>query len=411
MGRVADLAERLWTGEESTERLQPVTTLLGLEAFAPGLAFVASFANVTVVETAEGLVLIDTGSFFLAANNHAQIREWTAKPVHSAIYTHGHVDHAFGLEPFEKEQAERGGPPIAVIAHEAVPARFERYQLTAGYNEVINRRQFGAATWPTRYRFPDRTYRSELMLEVGGERFELEHARGETDDHTWLFVPGKKLLCPGDLFIWASPNCGNPQKVQRYPREWARALRKMATRDAEQLFPGHGPPIFGAARVRQALEETAELLELLHDQTLALMNQGARLNDILHEIKAPERLLARPYLRPVYDEPEFIVRNIWRLYGGWYDGNPAALKPARDAEVAAELAALSGGAARLAARAETLSANGEHRLACHLIELARQAAPEDAEIAALRSRIYLSRASAETSLMAKGVFTAAARER
>ena len=25
-----------------------------------------------------------------------------------------------------------------------------------------------------------------------------------------------------------------------------------------------------------------------------------------------------------------IVRNIWRLYGGWYDGNPARLKPAPD---------------------------------------------------------------------------------
>jgi len=24
-----------------------------------------------------------------------------------------------------------------------------------------------------------------------------------------------------------------------------------------------------------------------------------------------------------YDDPEFVVHNIWRLYGGWYDGNPA----------------------------------------------------------------------------------------
>jgi alkyl sulfatase BDS1-like metallo-beta-lactamase superfamily hydrolase len=408
MGRVADLAEHLWSGEESTERLQPVTTLLGLEQFGDGLAFVASFANVTVVDTAEGLVLIDTGSFFLAESNHGQIREWTKSPVHTAVYTHGHVDHAFGLEPFEKEQAEHGGAKITVIAHEAVPARFERYRLTAGYNEVINRRQFGAATWPTRYRLPDQIYRSDLVVDVGGERIELHHDRGETDDHTWAWFPARKLICPGDLFIWAAPNCGNPQKVQRYPREWARALRKMAALDAEQMFPGHGPPILGAPRVRQALEETAELLEFLLDRTLALMNQGARLNDILHEVRAPEHLLQRPYLRPVYDEPEFIVRNIWRLYGGWHDGNPAQLKPARDADLARELAELSGGTARLAARAEKLLADGELRLACHLIELAHCAAPNDVEIAALRSRIYLGRAERETSLMAKGVFSAAA---
>ena len=37
------------------------------------------------------------------------------------------------------------------------------------------------------------------------------------------------------------------------------------------------------------------------------------------------------YLRAIYDEPEFIIHNIWRLYGGWYDGNPSRLKPAPDA--------------------------------------------------------------------------------
>ena len=34
-------------------------------------------------------------------------------------------------------------------------------------------------------------------------------------------MPGRRILCCGDLFIWATPNAGNPQKVQRYPRDWA----------------------------------------------------------------------------------------------------------------------------------------------------------------------------------------------
>ena len=49
-----------------------------------------------------------------------------------------------------------------------------------------------------------------------------------------------KVLFAGDMFIWASPNCGNPQKVQRYAEEWAAALRTMAALDAELLLPGHG---------------------------------------------------------------------------------------------------------------------------------------------------------------------------
>ena len=58
----------------------------------------------------------------------------------------------------------------------------------------------------------------------------------------------------------------------------------------------------------------------------------------------PDHLRDRPWLQPVYDEPEFIVHNVWRLYGGWYDGNPATLKPASEAALATEIAELAGGA-------------------------------------------------------------------
>lgn len=404
MGQVLDLAERLWSAGTSTHELQPVSTLLGLEPLADGLAFLSSFGNVVVLDTTEGACLIDTGSFFLAGQNHAQVREWTSSPVRLAVYTHGHVDHAFGLGPFEAE-----GVRAEVIAHEALAARFERYELTRGYNETINQRQFGMPVrWPTEYRYPDRVYRDRLELSLGGERIELVHDRGETDDHTWAWLPERKVLCTGDLFIWASPNCGNPQKAQRFPREWARALRRMASLGAETLLPGHGMPILGKGRVEQALTETAELLESLVQQTLALMNVGATRDRVLHEVRAPAHLLTRPYLRPVYDEPEFIVQNLWRLYGGWYDGNPAHLKPAPHAALSQEIASLAGGAHALVERARELGAAGEHRLACHLVELARGAAPADADVRAACRELYEARAEAETSLMAKGVYRAAA---
>src|SRR5438105_4498801 len=141
-------------------------------------------------------------------------------------------------------------PRARVVAPEAMAPRFDRYTLTAGYNEIINRRQFAALNlrWPREYRCPDVVYRERLDLEVGGTRFEMHHARGETDDHTWTWAPEKKVLSCGDFFIWASPNAGNPQKVQRYPKEWAVALREMAGLGAEALLPGHGLPIIGAHR-------------------------------------------------------------------------------------------------------------------------------------------------------------------
>jgi alkyl sulfatase BDS1-like metallo-beta-lactamase superfamily hydrolase len=284
--------------------------------------------------------------------------------------------------------------------------------MTAGYNRIINARQFRipGLVWPTEYRYPDVTYRDALDLDVGRVRFALHHGRGETDDHTWVWLPERKILCTGDLFIWASPNCGNPQKVQRYPIEWARALRAMDALGAELLCPGHGYPIRGADRVRRALTETATLLESLHDQTVEMMNAGARLDDILHTVRAPAHLLERPYLQPIYDEPEFVVRNIWRLYGGWYDGNPAHLKPAPEAALAGELAALAGGAPRLADRASALAERGDLALACHLAELAAQAAPDDRGVRAVRAAVYARRADAERSTMSRGIYRWAAEE-
>ena len=421
---ILDLADRLWRGEVTSSEYHPVAHRRGLAEVCGGVAFLPSFANVTAFATEDGLVLVDTGSSFVAAAVHDELRRWSGQRLNTAVYSHGHIDHTSGMPPWEAESAERGWPAPVVVAHEALPRRFDRYLLTTGYNEVINQRQFGARglRWPTEYRYPDRTYSGELRLEVGGTAFLLRHEKGETDDHTVTWLAGQQVLCCGDLFIWASPNAGNPQKVQRYPREWADALRRMTALGAEYLLPGHGVPVIGADRVRQALGDTAALLEALVDQTLEVMNRGGRLDDAIHSVRPPAGLEARPYLRPVYDEPEFIVRNIWRLYGGWWDGNPATLKPAPERALAAELAGLAGGPAVLADRAlalATADAEGggggpdrdvRERLAGHLAELALLAAPADSVIAEIHRRVFTARADTATSTMSRGIFRWAAEE-
>jgi alkyl sulfatase BDS1-like metallo-beta-lactamase superfamily hydrolase len=411
VGRILELAEKLWMGAVRADDHPPYAPLLELEPLADGVAFVSSFANVTAIRSDEGLVLFDVGSAPLGAQVFGSVRDWSKDRVHTAVFTHGHLDHVMGIGRFDDEAKDKGWAAPRVVAHEAVPARFERYALTAGYNGCINTRQFQMpVTWPTSFRAPDVLYSVEMRMHVGGVGIELHHARGETDDHTWAWVPSKKLLCTGDLFMWCCPNAGNPQKVQRYPRDWARALRAMAALGAEILSPGHGVPIVGADRVNLALSETAELLEHLHDQTVAAMNQGLRLDEVLRVVRAPERLLERPYLNPVYDEPEFIVRNVWRLYGGWWDGDPSHLKPAPPEQLATEIARLAGGAKVLADRATALVGAGDLALACHLAELAAQAAPDDAGIRKARADVYHLRARRERSLMARGVYAAAASE-
>ena len=325
---------------------------------AEGVAVVEAFSHVVSFATEEGLVVFDTSLELFAERVLKSLRSWSSQPVRTIAYTHGHIDHVGGARAFLDEAREKGAPPPTVVGHENVPPRFARYQRTNGYNAVINARQFGGARLgdlrgmgpnalqrfgPESWVLPDTTFRDRLRLRVGELDFELRHARGETDDHLWAWIPQRRALCAGDFVLWVFPNAGNPQKVQRYPLEWAAALREMAAMGAELLLPAHGLPVGGAERIRGVLDDTATALESIVEQSLTLMNDGATLDALIHSVSLPAALLEKPYLRPVYDEPEFIVRNVWRLYGGWYDGNPAHLKPAPEAALGAELAALAGG--------------------------------------------------------------------
>lgn len=140
------------------------------------------------------------------------------------------------------------------------------------------------------------------------------------------------------------------------------------------------------------------------------MNAGATLEAILQEVKPAAHLAGRPYLQPVYDEPEYVIRNIWRLYGGWYDGVPSHLKPATEAEIGREVAFLAGGVQALVERARALAASGDLALASHLLDWAAAAAPDDREAHAARAEVYAARAKEALALMTRGIFSAASRE-
>ena len=421
MSDIHDFCERLWNGEIDTVfEVHPVTTPYRnreAEEIDDGLLYYKGMSSVNTLDTGDSLVMLDSGGRQDAEQVHSQVRAW--RPNHrlaAAVFSHHHLDHIFGVALFDKEAEENRHPRPIVYGHERIGSHFDRYKKTKGWNTAINARQFlsrrsdrvRVESWPEEYRYPDVTYQHRLTFREGDLTFELHHARGETEDNTWTWIPERKLLVPGDLFIWAVPNAGNPQKFQRWAGEWAAALREMAGLGAETMLPGHGFPIFGAERIRTALNDTAELLESLERQVLALMNTGASLDRVLHEVEVPQELLEKPYLRPVYDHPQFIIRNIWRFYGGWYDGEPDNLLPAPRQERAMEWVSLAGGLDDVLARARALLEEGNFRLACHLVEESVAAEPTSADAHALRADVYSARADQQTSSMVRGIFDFAA---
>ncbi len=435
MADLLDLSAKIIDSGHTDQPVNRVTN--ELSELADGLAIVESFSHCVALHTDEGLVAFDSSGVHTGEAVANSLRAWKDAPISHLIYTHGHADHVGGSSAFAAAATRDGHRKPHVIGHDNVGERLDRYQYTSNWNMIINARQFGGIAGelnlgigdsdddtssisvdarggrrflPSTTLRPDETFATDHTLNIGGQCIELHHARGETDDHLWAWLPEQRWLMTGDFVIWNFPNAGNPQKVQRYPIEWAAALRAMSAQQPELLLPAHGLPIAGADRIARVLDDIATALEDLVSEVIAMMNGGATLDAIVHSVKVPEDTLAKPYLRPLYDEPEFVIHNIWRQFGGWWDGVPSRLKPSPDAAVAVALAEMVGGADVLLRRAEQAASDGDLRLACHFADFAGWAAPDDAEVHEGRAAIYILRRKAEPSLMSKGIFRAAARE-
>ena len=412
---------------------EPVNRTTGeLSEIADGLAMVESFSHVVTWNSGDGIVCFDTSHVNTGQQVVDSIRKWSNDPFNALVYTHGHADHVGGSVAFGANAAALGHKAPRVIGHKNVQRRFDRYRYTNDWNVAINARQFGgirgdlnsvmndlrpASGGPRLSNFiPEDTLDTTdvvdkfASMKFGDTTVEFHHGKGETDDHLWSWFPQQKWVATGDFVIWNFPNAGNPQKVQRFPIEWAEALRAIIAKEPELLLPAHGLPIAGKERIARVLDEIASALEYLVKSTVEMMNAGETLNTIIHSVKVPEATLGKPYLRPLYDEPEFVVRGIWRQFGGWWDGAPSRLKPATDESLGLELATLAGGAEVLMARAKDLAASGDLRLACHLADFAGWAAPDEPNIHRDRAEIYETRRKSESSLMAKGIFKGASRE-
>jgi glyoxylase-like metal-dependent hydrolase (beta-lactamase superfamily II) len=109
------------------------------------------------------LVFLDTDKPDTAARTLAAIRRWDDSPVHTVIYTHGHIDHTSGIAPGRRGRA-RGVARPHIIAHRNVLRRLSRYEMSHGFNSIVQGQQFNYPNYvlpignavPTRFTTPSR---------------------------------------------------------------------------------------------------------------------------------------------------------------------------------------------------------------------------------------------------------------
>jgi alkyl sulfatase BDS1-like metallo-beta-lactamase superfamily hydrolase len=374
-GRDVEKARVAAIEKTQIERLAPRTWLIRMP-----------IVNAVLFETDEGLVLVDTGMAPAGPAILNSIKAVSDAPLHTVIYTHGHVDHAYGTWAL----VENGATP-EIVAHEALPDRVRRYmRLRGSIGRYMSQPVEQLPADEDDFVWPTRTFRDRLELTIGGEVFELVHHRGETDDQLYVWVPGRKAIATADYYQGFLPNAGNGKRVQRYVEEWAVALREMAALEPELLLPAHGAAIEGTREIQEALGVHAEALEYIVAHTLRGLNAGLRQDQVFESLVLPEHLASHPLLNVQYVTPKDISKMVIKQYVGWWDDLPSRWTPAPLEVEARKLVALAGGIEPFVSEARSLI---EHdvKLACHLADWAWLAEPENPMVLALVMEVYRAR--------------------
>lgn len=337
---------------DDARAIADVRAKIKIEAVAPRTWLLRlPIVNVVVFETDEGLVLIDSGYAPAGPVLAEVLPTLSPKPVHTIVLTHFHADHAFGAWALMQQS-----PPPRVIATDAFIEQMELDMRTWGLNARNNQQKLADVprSWDQAVR-PTETFHGKTTLRIGGEDFVLTHARGETEDQLWVAVPGRSAVVSADYFQSFLPNAGNGKRRQRYPEEWAQALRDMAARQPQLLLPAHGAAITDTAEIQDRLPAQARMLDSIARQVVDGLNRGERKDLVFDAVALPADLAGRDDARELYVSARDIGRMVASQYTGWWDDIPSHWRPAPLAREAGELAALAGGADRLIERAVALA--------------------------------------------------------
>jgi len=371
------------TGVRAVSESERVSELLtrGAEIEAvqvhPSIWLASGNSNAYLVETKDGVVVIDTGIVSQAGKTHETLSERAGDlPLRTLVFTHAHEDHVSGAAPWLAENPE-------IIAHRDFPLRQQYFAMLAEYKArragvlwagVMNEAD---AQLPVPSITPDVLVDDLHVFEVGGLRFEV-HATpgGEGPDAVSVWIPEWKVLFTGDAF---GPTRGAFPNLFTLRGENLResiplldSIERMQGLSPELLLPGHFEPLAGAAEIQSTLQRTSDAIRSVHDQTIAGMNAGKDVWTLMREVTLPPELA----LSEEYGRVAWGVRAIYELHTGWfrYESTTELFEvPAR--AVYPELARLAGGATAVAASANARIEAGDALGALHLAEVALAGEP------------------------------------
>lgn len=356
------------------------------EAITDTIFMVKDISNAYLVTTGDGDLLVNTGFIGNGERNKALLAQHRTGALRRIILTQSHADH-YGALPEQKEDATQ---VIAGAGFVETADYFDRLAPFLGRRSgklwASMTRRNGPPPVPPVV-IPDLEVADVHRFEQGGRRFEVvKTPGGETLCAVFVWMPDERTVFTGNLFgpVWrAMPNLvtirgDKPRLVRAYLKS-VEAVRALAP---ELVITGHGEPIRGADKIRADLDTMHAAVSYLERETIAGMNAGKTVDELMNTIALPEQLKIGEF----HGKTSWVVRAIWEENAGWFhfeDGTTALYGSPRSS-VDREIVELAGGAAQLAGRARTLVEQGEPLKALHLVEIALTAEPANIDALTVR---------------------------
>lgn len=206
-----------------------------------------AIANVSILDTSAGAVIVDTGpSHRFGEALAALANELTGKPIARVYNTHFHPDHVMGNQGFD---AEKIAAPQGVVDG-----------LKALGNAFADNMYHAAGDWMrgTEVVLPGTILTSEPE-DFGDRRIKPLAMRGHTGSDLVLFDETSGFMFTGDLvFLDRAPTTPHAD-IER----WRQALANLGGIPFERLIPGHGPAeesVRGIEQTRQWLEAVEQII-------------------------------------------------------------------------------------------------------------------------------------------------------
>ena len=348
---------------------------------------VMPWVNVVVMETDEGLILFDTGYAPAGPLLVETLAKLSDQPLHTIVFTHHHIDHAYGAWAFEA-----AGLRPRIIASDAFLREMGMdVQLADFTNARMNNQN--PANVPRALSdmvAPTETFSGTKTITLGGEAFVLHTARGETEDHVWIHAPERNIVVSGDFHQPFLPNAGNGKRRQRHIDEWADALRAMAETQPDTLLPMHGPVIQGADLVQEKLNTVASAFESIVAQVTRGLNAGLSQDAIIHSVALPPELKDHPDLDPYYNTVTDLAKMAVRQYTGWWDGVPSHWQAPRTRATALAVIEAAGGLEAFLGKTQAM-VEADIAMASQFADWAYEAYPEDRAVLDVSMDVYAKR--------------------